>query len=48
MNILLSFNRIMLDYLTNYKIISISARDGHTVCVTNEETVFVWGVSACG
>ena len=39
---------IHLTELNNKRIISISAGDGHSVCVGKEGTVFAWGASACG
>lgn len=39
---------IHLTELTNKRIISISAGDGHSVCVGKDGTVFAWGASACG
>ncbi len=39
---------IYLSELTNKEIISISAGDGHSVCVGKDGTVYAWGASACG
>ena len=34
--------------LLNKQIQSVSAGDGHTVCVTKSGNVYSWGASACG
>jgi len=39
---------IYLSELTNKSIISISAGDGHSVCVGKDGIVYAWGASACG
>lgn len=39
---------IHLTELTNKRITSISAGDGHSVCVGKDGTVYAWGASACG
>lgn len=39
---------IYLSCLTNKRIISISAGDGHSICVGKDGTVYAWGASACG
>jgi alpha-tubulin suppressor-like RCC1 family protein len=43
-----SFNPILINSLSPYRIISISAGDGHSVCVSKDGVVFAWGASACG
>ena len=39
---------INLVELTEKKVISIAAGDGHSVCVSKDGTVYAWGASACG
>jgi len=39
---------IYLSELTKKRITSISAGDGHSVCVGKDGTVYAWGASACG
>lgn len=43
-----SFVPILINNLTPYRISSIAAGDGHTVCVSSDGVVFAWGASACG
>ena len=39
---------IYLAEMTNKRITSISAGDGHSVCVGKDGIVYAWGASACG
>jgi len=39
---------LCLKSLLNKQILSVSAGDGHTVCVTKNGNVYSWGASACG
>lgn len=39
---------INLSSLNEKRITSISAGDGHSICVTSSGTIYAWGASACG
>ena len=43
-----SFLPIQINFLSSKNIISISAGDGHSVCVGKDGKVYSWGASACG
>ena len=43
-----SANPLNITMLNDKKIISISAGDGHSICVTSNGAVYAWGASACG
>ena len=43
-----SFEPLIINSLSQSQIKSISAGDGHSVCVTSEGVVYAWGASACG
>lgn len=41
-------NPQIISSLNSINIISISAGDGHSICVSSSGTVYAWGASACG